>query len=402
MLAHLVDTIPELNPNLEPPLVLGTAELATRAYHGQSLEQLLALIGTPENPAARHFDQGLAHQLWFARETGLAHQQQALKHSSLYRIRETPTGRPTIKLLAFMAPGDLMVNTPLDFLTAHLDIRLDLLYLLPNQPLPAAIPDHDVAICAVSDSDRETLHRVAALQRTWPRPILNDPRKILPFARDWLVNTLRGIPNLHCAETIQTTRAQLTAGPPIQNLLPNSRYPILLRPLASHGGQGLAKIDTQADNAAFLNTTEGNDFYLTQFINYRSRDGWFRKYRVAFIDQKPFLCHMAISEHWMIHYLNAGMTESAAKRNEEAQAMASFETTFATRHAAAFEALNKVIGLDFFSIDCGETRDGALLIFEADVAAIIHLMDPPEMFPYKRAAMQKCFDAFGAMVTATA
>jgi hypothetical protein len=123
-----------------------------------------------------------------------------------------------------------------------------------------------------------------------------------------------------------------------------------------------------------------------------------RKYRVACIDRAPFLCHMATSDHWMVHYLNAGMTDSADRRADEARAMATFDTGFAARHAAAFEALNDWMALDYFQIDCAETPDGRLLVFEADVAAIIHLMDPPDLFPYKPAQMRRVFDAFGAML----
>jgi hypothetical protein len=107
---------------------------------------------------------------------------------------------------------------------------------------------------------------------------------------------------------------------------------------------------------------------------------------------------MALSEHWMVHYLNAGMTESATKRSAEAQAMANFETGFAARHARAFAALHKVLGFDFYSIDCAETREGKLLIFEADTAAIIHLMDPPDLFPYKHPQMHRVFAAFDRML----
>ena len=45
-----------------------------------------------------------------------------------------------------------------------------------------------------------------------------------------------------------------------------------------------------------------------------------------------------------------------------------------------------------------ETRDGRLLVFEADTAAIIHLMDPPDLFPYKPPQMRKVFAAFEAML----
>ena len=56
------------------------------------------------------------------------------------------------------------------------------------------------------------------------------------------------------------------------------------------------------------------------------------------------------------------------------------------------------IGLDYFTVDCAETEDGDLLMFEADNTAIVHDMDPPDIFPYKAPQMRKVFDAFAAML----
>jgi hypothetical protein len=57
------------------------------------------------------------------------------------------------------------------------------------------------------------------------------------------------------------------------------------------------------------------------------------------------------------------------------------------------------VGLDYFIIDCAETSDGSLLIFEADNTAVVHNMDPPSVFPYKPPQMRKIFEAFAAMLT---
>jgi len=55
-------------------------------------------------------------------------------------------------------------------------------------------------------------------------------------------------------------------------------------------------------------------------------------------------------------------------------------------------------GLEYLVIDCAETPDGALFVFEVDAGAIVHSMDPPDMFPYKVPAMQKVFQAFQALL----
>ncbi len=56
------------------------------------------------------------------------------------------------------------------------------------------------------------------------------------------------------------------------------------------------------------------------------------------------------------------------------------------------------MSLDYYQLDCGETRDGRLLVFEADVAAIIHAMDPPDLYPYKPPQMRRVFEAIEAML----
>ena len=74
---------------------------------------------------------------------------------------------------------------------------------------------------------------------------------------------------------------------------------------------------------------------------------------------------------------------------------------FAARHAEAFADLTRAFGLEYYGIDCAETRDGRLVVFEADVGMIVHAMDPAETYPYKKPAMAKIFDAFvGALGTA--
>jgi hypothetical protein len=92
------------------------------------------------------------------------------------------------------------------------------------------------------------------------------------------------------------------------------------------------------------------------------------------------------------------MTHSAAKRLEEETFMRTFDSGFGRRHQTALAGMAECIGLDYFTVDCAETRDGALLIFEADNTAVVHNMDPPDIFPYKPPQMRRIFDAFAAML----
>ncbi|HET6307758.1 MAG TPA: hypothetical protein VFG12_11260 [Rhodopila sp.] len=401
--------LPAFSDAFVPPIVRGTADLTDFAYQGNGHDALVARIraSLTRNPpdteqAAWAYDAAIAEQLDFRRAEGLNLQGMALAAFQVFRIA-SDRKHTSLRLLALAGPGDLMTNTPLDFLTNHLNVRLDLLYILPDRPLPPMIPDHDLAFFTFATTDPATLARLHGLYASWPRPALNDPRFLPTLERDVLSRCLAGIPGLCSPATVAVSRdtleAHLTAGQPIPGFAPPSDpYPILIRPLGSHAGAQLSRLHTPADLADYLLFASQRQFFVSAFQDYASPDGLYRKYRIAFIARQPYLCHMAVSQHWMVHYLNAGMTESAEKREDEARAMRSFDQGFARRHAAAFAALHDRIGLDYYSIDCAETRDGRLLLFEADIAAIIHLMDPPDLFPYKRPHMSEVLIAFDAML----
>lgn len=74
--------------------------------------------------------------------------------------------------------------------------------------------------------------------------------------------------------------------------------------------------------------------------------------------------------------------------------MSGFESNFAVRHAGALQAIFERFGLEYLVIDCAETADGNLLVFEVDPGAVVHSLDPIELFPYKAAAMKKIYESF--------
>jgi hypothetical protein len=78
--------------------------------------------------------------------------------------------------------------------------------------------------------------------------------------------------------------------------------------------------------------------------------------------------------------------------------MDAFDRDFAARHGAAFQEMADRSGLEYFGVDCGETPDGKLLVFEADTSLIVHNMDSLELFPYKGPHMRRLFAAFRAML----
>jgi hypothetical protein len=390
----------------EDGVLLGVATLS-RAYmtHGELPEiydVLTARLERDPNDACAMLDLStIAHLL------GDAEAHVRLQHDALSRRRifSLPVAQrdDRVRLLAIVTAGDFMSNTPLEFLVEDGAIALRFLYVAPGEAFPDSLPDHDVAFVAIAEGDRNraVLEQIETAVATWPRPVLNLPGAIARLTRDGAFRLLKDAPGLVYPVNAAVTRGALEAvvrgATAIETLLDGASYPVLLRPRGTHAGEGLAKIDDAEALAAFLSSQAVDEFYLAQFVDYRSPDGLFRKFRLLFIGDAPYAAHLAISGDWMIHYLNAQMHEER-HRAEEALFFERFDDDFAARHRAALTEVARRMQLDYFAIDCGETRDGRLLLFEVGTAMIVHSLDSVEAFPYKQPQMRKVFDRFAAFI----
>jgi glutathione synthase/RimK-type ligase-like ATP-grasp enzyme len=386
---------------------LGIAKLSKLAFDGVDLTPLHSQLVTkyifePDNAAAL-IDLSTIEQLFGNDRDGVARQGEALM---LRQVFHSPcsTAKPALRLLALAAPGDVGNNTPLEFLLEGSDIALSTLYIVPGRPLPDPLPEHDLAIVAACEADgnRAVLAEIERLLPSWPKPVLNHPEQIASLARERLHSLLKNVRGLVMPATVRidrTTLSEIAVGrADLTAHLPDGGFPLVVRPLDSHAGRGLQKLDDAPALTRYLAERQERGFSISRFVDYRSPDGLFRKYRIVFIGGKPYACHMAIADQWMLYYLNAGMAESTAKKIEEERFMTGFDHEFAKRHHAALAGIAERVDLDYFGIDCAQTAEGSLLLFEADVAMIVHLMDSPTIFPYKVTQIRRLFADFAAIL----
>ncbi|MBI5908994.1 MAG: RimK family alpha-L-glutamate ligase [Betaproteobacteria bacterium] len=337
------------------------------------------------------------------RGPAFALQARALEMQQLYRLPAARKGAG-LRVLAIASPGDMTAITHLDCLLEDSDVELLMLYARPQRPLPSPLPDHDLVFVSAGESvpNRPLLKQIESFTNASTKPVLNAPDRILRLSRDSVSALLKPVPGIVMPMTMAVGRHSLEqvgrAERPLAAILEDGVFPIIARPLDSQGGKDLAKLDGPAAIADYLRTAADGEFFVSRFVDYSAPDGLFRKYRVVLIAGRPYACHMAISTHWMIHYVNADMDASAAKRDEEARFMADFDTRFALRHQHSLAGIDALMGLDYYGIDCAETADERLLVFEVDTAMLVHAMDPPDLYPYKRAQMRKLFGAFRSML----
>lgn len=345
-------------------------------------------------------------------------QAQALVVSRHYTL--PAVGVERLRVLALMRPGALMDNLPIEFLLHGSDVALDMLYLDPDAApdvpvLPATLPPHDVLCVAVCEADhsRALLQRLAVALAAHPVPVLEDPTRIVRLARAQAWRWMQGTPGVVMPPSLEVSRATLaqlaTGARSVADSLPGAGFPIICRPLGSHGGHALERLANAADVAGYLDRVApaGHEaapdtFVISPFVDYRSADGQYRKMRIALVGGHPYPVHLAVSTRWMVHYINGDMAGCPDNRADEQRWLDGFYRDFGRRHAQALAALDARVGLDYYSIDAAETPDGQLLIFEIDTGGVVHAMDPLEGYGYKRAPMLRLFAAFQSLLLQTA
>jgi hypothetical protein len=137
--------------------------------------------------------------------------------------------------------------------------------------------------------------------------------------------------------------------------------------------------------------------YATEFVDYRTPDSWYRKYRMIFVDRKPYPYHLAIGARWLLHYKTADMQAGAARRAEEAAFLRDPETAVGPRAMAALWEIAARLDLDYAGIDFSLLPDGRLLFFEANATMLIHPEEDP-LFAYKNEAVGTIVEAVEQMI----
>jgi glutathione synthase/RimK-type ligase-like ATP-grasp enzyme len=233
---------------------------------------------------------------------------------------------------------------------------------------------------------------VERFARACTKPWINAPEKIAPTTREGLPELLHGVGDVvmpavlrHAPTEGSLREAVMRAG---------LDYPLIVRPAGRHGGEGMARIET-AD--ALRAVRSGEASYVTRYVEYRSEDGWYRKYRVIFVDRAPYPYHLAIGRNWLLHYKSADMADNPSHRREEERFLADPEAALGSRAWAALRAIAQRLDLDYAGIDFSLLPDGRVLFFEANATMLVH-PESEARFAYKNPAAEAIFAAFDAMI----
>ncbi|ALM83804.1 hypothetical protein ASB57_13200 [Bordetella sp. N] len=260
------------------------------------------------------------------------------------------------------------------------------------------LPPYDVIFNVISDADRGASCREAQARfmAADHGPILNPPERIDRTYREYTGALLAGVPDILVPTTMRWDR-QSNPAFVIHAALERGGvgYPALVRPVGEHGGDGIVLLASRSDPTD--PPTQG-EMYLTRYHEYRSPDGYFRKYRVIFIDRVPYPYHLAIGSQWLLHYFSADMLSDQWKLDEERRFLDDPAQALGAKAWAALHAIAQRMDLDYCGIDFSLLPDGRVLVFETNASMLVHPEAEQDRLRFKNVYIDRIFDAFDALL----
>src|SRR5450830_815974 len=266
----------------------------------------------------------------------------------IQRVFVETTSNPARRLLVLCSgrtSGNIALET---LLSSGTSVRIKYIIDYASPEEDALLPEFDLVFNAIGDPDVAELmsDRMAYFVNQCDRPLLNHPSRVVCTQRHRLSALMEGIEHV-VTSTCTRFEPPFLLGTSLSQSLSSCEinFPVLLRPSESHGGQGLERYESLAQlEAALKHMTQA--YYLTTFHDYRSPDGYYRKYRVIFINREPFPYHLAISSHWMVHYFSADMENSHSKVDEEHRFLQDPLAAIGKQAMSALFAIGRQINLD--------------------------------------------------------
>ena len=239
----------------------------------------------------------------------------------------------------------------------------------------------------------QVLGNLRKLLKGVPGRVINRPEAVLRTTRDQVARRLADIPGLLAPRVVRLKTAKPSS---VRTLIERAGvdFPLILRRPGTHKGTSQDLFDDLVKMTSTM--VEGTEYFATQFVDYRSPDGLYRKYRVFFIGPHAIFRHQVFSDHWNVHVNDRGrfMSDRPDLIAEEEAMFAMPDGNFNPEIKQTLAAVRERINLDYFGIDFGVMADGRLLLFEANATMNFFATIPGEQFAYTRACVSPARAAF--------
>lgn len=277
-----------------------------------------------------------------------------------------------------------------------------MLQVTPNILRQRRRPDlapYNCLINLVTEPERNerTLETMRKLLRGARGKIINRPEAVLRSTRDQMARRLSDIPGLWVPKIVRLRTAKPNI---VRETISRAAlgFPLILREVATHTGMIVGRFDTVDELQQAM--SEGVEHVATEFVDYRSVDGLYRKYRVFFIGPHVIFRHKLFSDNWNVHGKDRDrfMVDRPDLIEEEVALFATPDGAFAPGIKQVLAEVRRRIDLDFFGMDFGIAPDGRVLLFEANATMSFYSKLPGPQFDYLQACLPPARAAFRELI----
>jgi hypothetical protein len=247
----------------------------------------------------------------------------------------------------------------------------------------------DVLVNLVTDADLNprVLANIERMLDGYKGRVLNPPAAILKSTREQIAKACSGLDHVLAPKTLRLAYEAPADFP----------YPAILRLTGTHTGEVLGVAENAAQARAMLRPDA--EHFLTEFVDFRSPDGLYRKYRFVIIGGEIVMRHMLASDCWNVHAADRDRFMRARPDliAEERDAIAYGLQALPHPVRAGLAAIRGAVGLDFFGLDCAFSPEGVTL-FEANATMNFFPLAGGGTFAYLGAARARAERAFNSLL----
>lgn len=216
------------------------------------------------------------------------------------------------------------------------------------------------AICDPTTNKKAllALHQIVQSNKTFR--VINNPRAVLRLSKENFPKLLEGIEKVTTPKTLKltpTNKKQLIRSIEKENFT----FPIVITEAESFERNHIVKMGSlDQDDILDIFSMDGRSFYVSEFIDYMSKDKLYRKTRIVVVGGKATLQHHIISNNWII---NDDSRDVLMKNDKVLQKE---EETFLRKiHPDVVEKCKQIaqkLALDYFALDCHITDENEIIV----------------------------------------
>jgi hypothetical protein len=252
-----------------------------------------------------------------------------------------------------------------------------------DQPKRWDLDKVDIIINLISDTDINpvSLSIVEVLTRNSAR-VINRAEHVRLSDRMTTASTLAAVDNLIVPQTLRINDATFER---MHDAARRMVFPILVRQAGQHGGNFSGRFDS-AEQLAQLKITPNRDYFLTEYRDYQSEDGLYRKCRFFFFGETLVWRHQLISENWNVHANSRGDYMALHSRAilEEKQVLADGPAALHPMTQKVLADIRRSTQTHIFGVDCAILPDNTVLLFETNPNMSFYPFSDDTQFDYNR------------------